>query len=165
MLGAVAHVGITVRDMEKSVRFYRDLLGLKVIGDITVEGENISTVTQVEGAKLRAVYLGSVEDLKAPPIELLHFIEPASEGTPYTGLANPGITEVAFWVKDIEETYTRLRDQGVDFYSPPQLFDLEGYGKVKALYFRDPDGITLELMQSMTELESEVLFSAPVSRP
>lgn len=150
MLGAVAHIGITVKDMEKALKFYRDILGLKVLGDITVTGEEISRVTQVKGAKVRAVYLRSGEDLTGPPIELLHFIEPRGEsGVPYARLTNPGITEVAFWVKDIEKTYRELRERGVEFYSAPQLFDIEGYGRVKAVYFWDPDGTTLELMQSL----------------
>jgi catechol 2,3-dioxygenase-like lactoylglutathione lyase family enzyme len=150
MLGAVAHIGITVKDMERALKFYRDLLGLKVLGDITVTGEEISRVTQAKGAKVRAVYLRSGEDLSGPPIELLHFIEPAGEaGAPYAGLTNLGITEVAFWVKDIEKTCAELRARGVELYSEPQLFDLEGYGSVKAVYFRDPDGTTLELMQSL----------------
>ncbi len=87
-------------------------------------------------------------DLKGPPLELLHFVEPASEGGKSSArLINPGITEVAFWVKDIEKTYADLCSRGVKFYSPPQLFELEGYGKVKAVYFGDPDGMTLELLQ------------------
>jgi glyoxylase I family protein len=154
MPGAVAHIGITVRDMEKALGFYRDLLGLKVLGDITIAGEEASTVTQVKGTKLRAVYLRHGGDLTGPPIELLHFIEPAGEGgVPYARLTNPGITEVAFWVKDIEKTCAELRARGVEFYSPPQLFDLEGegYGKVKAVYFRDPDGTTLELLQNVPD--------------
>ena len=150
MLGAVAHVGITVRDMDKAVEFYRDTLGLKVIGDVTIDGQEASTVTQVPNTTLRAVYLRYKDDPTSPPIELLHFIKPGETGTPYPGLANPGITEVAFWVKDIDKTYEDLRAKGVEFYSAPQLFDLEGegYGKVKAVYFRDPDGTTLELMQN-----------------
>ena len=150
MLGAVAHVGITVRDMDKAVEFYRDTLGLKVIGDVTIDGQEASTVTQVPNTKLRAVYLRYKDDPTSPPIDLLHFIEPGETGKPYPGLANPGITEVAFWVKDIDKTYEDLRAKGVEFYSAPQLFDLEGegYGKVKAVYFRDLDGTTLELMQN-----------------
>lgn len=152
MLGAVAHVGITVRDMDKAVAFYRDVLGLQVLGDVTVGGQEASTVTQVPGTKLRAVYPRYADDPTGPPLELLHFIEPGDNGEkPYVGLTNPGITEVAFWVKDIEKTYAELKAKGVEFYSPPQLFDLggEGYGKVKAVYFRDLDGTTLELMQNM----------------
>ena len=51
MLGAIAHVGITVRDMDKAVEFYRDTLGLKVIGDVTIAGDEASSVTQVPGTK------------------------------------------------------------------------------------------------------------------
>lgn len=150
MLGAVAHIGITVRDMDKAVGFYRDTLGLDVIGDVTIEGEEASTVTQVPGTKLRAVYLRYRGDTSGPPIELLHFLEPGAQGEPYPGLANPGITEVAFWVEDIEATYKELRDKGVDVYSAPQLFEI-GNDRVKALYFRDPDGTTLELMQRVRD--------------
>jgi glyoxylase I family protein len=150
MLGAFAHVGITVSDMDRALRFYRDMLGLKVVGDVTFGGEEADTLTQEKGTQLRAVYLRSVEEPKGAPLELLHFLSPLAEGKPYAGIKNPGITEVAFWVKDIEKTYTDLTAQGVQFYSRPQLFKLDGY-KVKAVYFRDPDGTTLELLQQVRE--------------
>jgi len=150
MLGAVAHIGITVRDMDEALRFYRDLLDLKVLGDLMIEGDEADTLTREHGVKLRVAYLRSEKDLKGPPLELLHFIEPAGDGRgPYPRLTNPGITEVAFWVRDIEQTYTELRERGVKFLSPPQLFELEGYGKAKAVYFWDPDGTTLELIQNV----------------
>jgi len=56
---------------------------------------------------------------------------------------------VAFWVRDIEQTYSELGARGVKFLSPPQLFELEGYGKAKAVYFWDPDGTILELIQNV----------------
>ena len=71
MLGAVAHIGITVRDMNESLRFYRDLLGLKVLGDLMVEGDEADTLTREHGVKLRVAYLRSEKDLKGPPLELL----------------------------------------------------------------------------------------------
>lgn len=148
MLGAIAHVGITVRDMDKAIAFYRDCLGFKLLGDVIITGDEADRLTRLKGTKLRAVYVRSEKDMKGPPLELLHFIEPRTEGeTPYARLTNPGITEVAFWVKDIEQVYGDLCAQGVEFYSLPQLFELEGYGKVKAVYFWDPDGTTLELLQ------------------
>ena len=152
MLGAMAHVGITVRDMDKAVAFYRDTLGFRVLGDVLIEGEAADRITRLKGIKLRAVYVKSENDIKGPPVELLHFLAPVAEsGEPYAQLNNPGITEVAFWVKDIEQAYEKLHAQGVEFYSPPQLFELEGYGKVKAVYFWDPDGTTLELLQTVKE--------------
>ena len=150
MLGAVAHVGITVRDMDTSLRFYRDLLGFAVLGDVTIAGDEADILTREKGVKLRVVYVRSEKDVKGPPLELLHFVEPAGEGkAPYARLTNPGITEVAFRVRDIEKTYTELRDRGVKFFSAPQLFELEGFGKAKAVYFWDPDGTTLELIQNV----------------
>ena len=89
MLGAVAHVGITVRDMDKAVEFYRDTLGLKVIGDVTIDGQEASTVTQVPNTTLRAVYLRYKDDPTSPPIELLHFIEPGETGKPYPAWPTP----------------------------------------------------------------------------
>jgi catechol 2,3-dioxygenase-like lactoylglutathione lyase family enzyme len=152
MLGAMAHVGITVRDMDKAVIFYRDTLGFRVLGDVMLAGEEADRLTCLKGTKLRAVYIRSENDLKGPSLELLHFLEPAPDtGAPYARLTNPGITEVAFWVKDIEQTYEKLCAQGVEFYSPPQFFELEGYGKVKAVYFWDLDGTTLELVQTVKE--------------
>ncbi len=150
MLGSVAHIGITVRDMDKAIHFYRDVLGLKLIGDITFAGEEADILIGESNVKLRAVYLRSQEDRKSPPIELLHFVEPVAKGEPYAGVANPGITEVAFWVKDIEQTYKELREKGVRFYSAPQLFETDEY-KIKAVYFRDPDGTTLELLQNVEQ--------------
>jgi glyoxylase I family protein len=148
MLGAVAHVGITVRDMDKAIAFYRDRLGFKLLGDVIIAGDEADRLTRLKGTKLRAVYVRSEKDMKGPPLELLHFIEPRIEDeTPYARLTNPGITEVAFWVTDIEQVYGDLCAQGVEFYSPPQLFEIAGYGKVKAVYFWDPDGTTLELLQ------------------
>jgi catechol 2,3-dioxygenase-like lactoylglutathione lyase family enzyme len=54
-------------------------------------------------------------------------------------------------VKDIERAYGELSARGVEFYSPPRLFELGGYGKIKAVYFSDPDGTTLELLQVVKE--------------
>jgi catechol 2,3-dioxygenase-like lactoylglutathione lyase family enzyme len=90
-------------------------------------------------------------EIKGPPLELLHFDEPASEGIgEAVELRSPGITEIAFWVDDIDKTYQELQGRGVEFYSPPQLFQFAGY-KAKAVYFRGPDRTTLELVQSVRE--------------
>jgi catechol 2,3-dioxygenase-like lactoylglutathione lyase family enzyme len=93
------------------------------------------------------------KDMKGAPLELLQFLEPPmTAGAPRPQLTHPGITEVAFWVRDIDKVYGELRAKGVDFYSPPQLFALAGYGKVKAVYFWDPDGTTLELIETLKDL-------------
>jgi glyoxylase I family protein len=151
MLGKVAHIGITVRDMEKALAFYQGILGMEKLGDATFAGPEASRLTRIAGTVLRAVYLRGGAAIKGPPLELLHFVEPGTaSGDPYARLNNPGITEVAFTVDDIERIYTELTAKSVEFYSPPQLFELGGY-KAKAVYFYDPDGTTLELIQTVRD--------------
>lgn len=152
MLGAVAHVGITVPDMDKAIAFYQDVLGLSVIGDYTIEGEEISDMVQVPGAKMRSVFLRNQNDRHGTPIELLHFSEPIDPGgQPYEGVTHNGITEIAFWVEDMDAAYDALRNHGVEFYSRPHTLKLDGAGAVKVVYCKDPFGTTLELMQMMKD--------------
>ena len=147
MLGAVAHVGITVPDMEKAIAFYRDVLGLKVIGDYSIEGEEISEMVREPGTKVRSVFLRNEDDRHSAPVELLHFSGSAEQDSqPYAGVTHNGITEIAFWVKDIEKTYEDLQSHGVEFYSRPQTFTFDDYGTAKAVYCKDPFGTTLEFM-------------------
>ena len=151
MLGPVAHIGITVRDMDKALAFYQGVLGMEKLGEATFAGPEASRLTRIPGTVLRAAYLRGGKGIKGPPLELLHFVQPGNgEGTPYTQLNNPGITEVAFWVDDIEQVTADLMARGVEFYSRPQLFEFAG-SKAKAVYFLDPDGTTLELIQTILE--------------
>jgi len=151
MLGPVAHIGITVRNMDRALAFYEGVLGMEKIGEATFSGDEASRLTRLPGTVLRAVYLRGGKGIKGPPLELLHFIGPETRpGSPYPQLNNPGITEVAFWVDDIERVHTDLQARGVEFYSTPQLFELGGY-KAKAVYFLDPDGTTLELIQTVAD--------------
>lgn len=149
MIGSIAHVGITVRDMEKSILFYRDVLGLELVGDMKMQGIETERLTQIKGAKLRVVYFNSNKDLKAPPIELIEFIGNKENNKPYEKISNSGISEICFYVDDIDKIYQNLKEKGVEFLSSPQLFDLtnQGYGKSKAVYFRDNNGIVLELIE------------------
>lgn len=151
MIGPIAHVGVTVRNMEASIKFYQEILGLTLTGDMIMEGEAIEALTKIKGAKLRVVYFNSSEDLETVPLELIEFISSPYENTPYGRLNYIGIAEICFWVKDIEATYQHLKDKGVCFLSSPQYFDLsdQGYGKSKEVYFYDNNHIVLELMQTI----------------
>ena len=64
MLGWVAHIGITVRDMETALKFYVEVLGMEKIGEETFAGEEASRLTQVPGTVLRAAYLRGGKEIK-----------------------------------------------------------------------------------------------------
>ncbi|CAM2901231.1 VOC family protein [Hathewaya histolytica] len=149
MLGKLAHVGITIRNTEDSVKFYTEVLGLKLIDSMVMLGPQVEALTNIENAKLKVTYLNNSEDLQSPPIELIEFIGCKEFSKPYDKLSNIGISEVCFLVEDIDSTYENLRAKGVEFLSPPQYFDLtsQNCGKSKAVYFKDIDGNILELME------------------
>jgi len=155
MFHSIGHVGIYVRDMETSLKFYRDVLGLKVLEDLTlVNSRETDNITGIKQTKLRVVIVKSGEGEKATPIELMQFLDSPNSSLdlsahPY----NPGRPEVSFLVSNIDGLYEQLRVKGVQFHCPPQLFAGEGY-RVKATYFRDPDGTILELMEEMGESRS-----------
>ena len=61
------------------------------------------------------------------------------------------ISELCFYTDDIDTVYKKLIEKNVECLSEPQYFDFssQGFGKSKAFYFKDPDGIILEMMQPL----------------
>lgn len=149
MLREVMHIGITVSDMDKSVDFYKNVLGLKYEGEILMDCEATQKLFAKDNCKARVAYLNGSDELLAPPIELIQFIEDCKIDK--SDLFKTSISEICFRVDDIDKVYKDLSDKGVEFLSEPQKFDFTqyGFGKSKAVYFKDPDGIILELMESI----------------
>lgn len=148
MIKEIMHVGITVSDIDKSISFYKDILGLKWKGELIMEGTETDLLFNRENCKVRVAYLQSGDDIIAPPIELIQFIDdPALNDQ--GDLHKTSISEICFKVHDIDSVYQHLINHHVDCLSKPQTFDFTkyGFGKSKALYFKDPDGIVLELME------------------
>ncbi|MFR1710146.1 MAG: VOC family protein [Clostridium sp.] len=148
MLKNIAHVGITVSNLEKSIEFYKNVLGLSYQGQMLMEGEATERLFRISPCKVRVAYLKGSEELMSPPVELLQFLEKDIEDKE-NKLNQISISEVCFNVLDIDSVYKRLMDKGVEFLSEPQYFDFtsQGFGKSKAVYFKDPDGIILELIE------------------
>lgn len=150
MVGQIYHVGLTVSNLERSLHFYRDVLGLEYQGQLLMEGKETETMFQRTNCKARVAYLNGSEMLHMPPVELIQFVE--EEITCKSmDLFSTSISELCFLVEDAEQVYQMLMEQGVECLSAPQEFDFRqaGFGRSKAFYFRDPDGIILEIMQPL----------------
>lgn len=150
MIGQIYHVGLTVSDMDKSIAFYRDILGLKFIGEILMEGKETDTLFQRKNCRARVAYLNGSNELHMPPVELIQFLDIETQNKK-SDLFSTSISELCFYTNDIKETYHKLLEYKVECLSPPQNFDFTstGFGKSKAFYFKDPDGIILEMMQPL----------------
>lgn len=150
MIKNIIHVGVTVSDMDRSINFYRDILGLDFLGEIVMEGEETEALFGRKNARARVAYLKGDKNLSSPPVELIQFTDESSKKDE-SNLFKTSISEICFKVDDIYEVYEELKSNGVEFLSAPQKFDFtsSGFGKSIAVYFKDPDSIILELMQSV----------------
>ncbi|MEI0550464.1 VOC family protein [Brachyspira intermedia] len=149
MLKEVMHIGITVSNIERSINFYRDILGLTLIGEALMEGKETDVLFAMNNCKVKIAYLNGSDNIITPPIELLQFVSPETiKDEPK--LNKISASETCFRVENIEKVYKHLIDNNVECLSEPQEFDFTSYGfsKSKALYFKDPDGIILELMET-----------------
>ena len=119
MLKGIVHVGLTVTDLDRSVAFYRDVLGLAYLGEMEMEGLETERLFQRKDCKARVAYLNGSRELAAPPVEMIQFVEQEPERQ--TGdLFRTSISELCFFVEDIDREYRRLKEMGVEFLSEPQ---------------------------------------------
>lgn len=149
MLAGLWHVSFTVRNLERSLAFYRDLLGLELVH--LQEQANAYTRRLVghPQAHLRVAMLripGAGISPSGHHLELVEYLTP--RGVPVdVATPNPGAAHLAFIVEDIHRAYERLRAAGVRFRSEPVAITEGRNAGGYTVYFLDPDGITLELVQ------------------
>lgn len=139
------HTGYTVSDLDRSVAFYRDLLGCEVIATQEKEGGYLAAIVGYPDAHVRMAHL------RVPGgehvLELFEYLSPAG-GHADVEPRNVGASHLCFVVDDLPALYERLRESAVtSFVSPPVDIDTGINRGGFALYLRDPDGITVELFQ------------------
>lgn len=140
MIKNIRHTGIVVNDLELSLRFYRDLLGFKLVKRMEEVGGFIDKICGLSEVKVTTLKM-SVADGQL--IELLHFYSHSGNGQS-PGISDLGISHLAFTVDDLDNEYDRLRMAGILFNSPPQLSP-DGYAKV--VFCRAPEGTFIELVE------------------
>lgn len=142
------HVAVTVSDMERSLAFYCDLLGLKEVEQHHLEGETISKMAGKPDVIMEVVRLEAPET-PGVLLDLQQYVTP--EGSVSDAqLGDVAHSHFCFGVPDVWAAYTDLTSKGVEFVSEPVSFDLE-WGIVYVVFFKDPDGFILELMQVPVE--------------
>lgn len=148
---SVSHVAVGVRDMDRALGFYRDLIGLPVAFD---DIEEFAGVEGRPGFTRRGVYLRWSDDPHAPFIVLDQQLSRDVNGAPKE-LFEPGIHHFGFWVDDVEAIAERARATGVDFVYGPADTDTTAYGEaaggtIRFLLLRDPDGNVVQVDQRVT---------------
>lgn len=131
MLQSINHTCIAVHDMERSIAFYRDVVGCKV-GNEMDYGAVICTALQAghDTLELMKVLDTTGENLQVP-------MEPGEEGN----------VHVCFQVDNIEEHAQKVRDAGAVVTTELHDMKLGGGVVIRVFYFRDPDGYALQFLQ------------------
>ena len=140
MIKDVRHMGIVVSDMEKSLKFYRDLLGLKVKSLVDEEGEFLDNMLAHENVKNKVAKLYAKNGNA-----LVELIDSKSyRNKKDRDFFTIGASHFALTVDDLDETYDYLIKNGVKFTAPPQQ---SPDGFVKVTFCEDPDGTLIELVE------------------
>ncbi len=140
MIKNIRHTGIVVNDLDASLYFYKELLGLKIIKQLDESGSYIEHVLGLQAVKVTTVKMATPD---GQMIELLKYYSHESEKTARR-IYDTGLTHIAFTVDDLNSEYNRLKSEGVLFNAPPQLSP-DGYAKVN--FCRAPEGTFIELVE------------------
>lgn len=145
----MSHVAICVRDLDRSLAFYRDLVGMQVVKD---EVQQTSTgalphVYRDRHASRRVVYLRYGSGTAAP---VLVFTEHPGETVSGEAimLDQVGISHVSFTVPDVQALTTRLLAQGAQTCGPADAWKGPD-GRLRTVFFRDPDGILVQFDEGL----------------
>ena len=137
----IRHIGIVVTDLDRSLSFYRDLLGMTIVRRMDESGDYIDKLLGLENTDVTTVKLSL--DGNPTLIELLHFKSHPVEASAKK-VFTPGLSHIAFTVPDVDLSYRRLSDAGILFNAPPQCSPDR---RAKVAYCKDPDGTYIELVQ------------------
>ena len=142
---ALHHVGLTVKDLDASIGFYHNLLGLGFSNEPSpwFAGDELGRAVGVPGAELRQVSLCAGDTT----IELLEYRRPQSDTTRPLASQSLGASHIAFRVDDVHEVKAELEQKGVKFFSDVNVVDEGVLAGWRWVYFSDPDGYPLELVE------------------
>lgn len=127
----VDHIGIAVKDLEESLKFYTEVLGLEVAGTEVVEEQKV---------KVAFLPCGDSE------LELLESTAPDGPIAKYIEKNGEGIQHVAIRVDDIEATLAELKEKGIRLIDEKPRYGAGG-AKIAFVHPKATKGILLELSE------------------
>src|SRR6478672_7361444 len=141
---AADHTGITVSNIERSLEFWRDVLGFELSHRAHQKGELAEQITGVSGAEIL------IAVVKAPghKIELLEYRAPEDRKRLDARPCDVGSVHIALVVDELDTLLERIAASGWKAAGKPQTLTVGPNAGKRVIYVRDPDGTTIELMQA-----------------
>lgn len=138
------HTGLHVSDLERSLGFYRDVLGLELVWQRSTEEKYVQTIVGVPGAELHQAML------RIPGtdhhIELIDYRKVDRQTVP-AGPPHVGTAHLCLIVNNLRDLHRRLAGMGVPSMSEPVVVPVGPNKGRTAVYMIDPDGFRVELLQ------------------
>ena len=145
-LADLHHLGLTVVDIERSIHFYRDVLGMTLIRRRPkVAADYVAQQTGFPGVEL-SVASFQVSPQSRQSLEVVQYLNQAGPAAD-VGTNQPGSSHLCLLVDDLERCYADLQAAGVKFKSDPVTITAGPNKGGLVVYFFDPDGYALELFQ------------------
>jgi catechol 2,3-dioxygenase-like lactoylglutathione lyase family enzyme len=149
MINGVHHFSFSVENLNRTLEFYTKILGLKVQSrgrnkydslGIALFGAKWGINQQHADLELAVMNIGGTR------VEFIEYKDPKAQAY-HKNPSIAGSAHLAFRVENIVETRRKLEEAGVEFHAPINTYMELGRIEWKWCYFRDPDGIVLELVQ------------------
>jgi len=138
----VGHLGLCVSDLERSLRFYRDLLGFLPLSEVEVSGAEADRALRLEGVRQRTVFL----ERDGVRLALFAFEAPAPRGDRAPRAMNElGFAALMLRVDDLDATLAGFRAAGVRILE--STYTAHPEYRSKLVFLCDPDGTLIELIE------------------
>jgi catechol 2,3-dioxygenase-like lactoylglutathione lyase family enzyme len=141
---AADHTGITVSNLERSLAFWRDVLGFELSHTAHQTGELAKQITGVAGAEIKLAVLKTPGGHK---IELLEYLAPPDRKQVDLRPCDVGHVRIALLIDDLDTILERIFASGWKAAGNPQTLQRGPNAAKRVVYVRDPDGTTIEFMQ------------------
>ena len=137
----IRHTGIVVSDIDKSLHFYNELLGFKIVKDMREAGPFVDKILGLSGVSVRTIKMDAGGSL----IELLCF-KSHPMGQQLNNITSLGCTHIALTVDNLDDCFKMLKEANTFFVSEPQV---SPDGNAKVVFCKDPDGTFIELVEEL----------------
>jgi catechol 2,3-dioxygenase-like lactoylglutathione lyase family enzyme len=152
MIQGIFHISFTVKNLDASVKWYTEVLGLQYFRGQVQDNAYTRKLVGIPNAKLKMAQLLVPGQPFAPGanhhVELIEYEQPEGRDDLDLSTYNTGVGHWAFIVDDIHAEFNRMKALGVQFKADAPVAIEQGVNKGGyAIYFTDPDSITFELLQ------------------
>ncbi|MFN4261018.1 MAG: VOC family protein [Gemmataceae bacterium] len=140
----VHHTSFTVGNLNRSLEFFRDLLGFELLATREIHDDYFGQIVGIPGcvAKIALLRMPATNHV----LELLEYVKPRGQAVrPQPN--DSGSAHLAFLVDNMMELYEELHAMGFDFVGPPVSISAGPNRGGMAVYLRDPNGILIEFIQ------------------